>query len=473
MKSIIVILAIVLPLVSNASIEVVISPDSKFAQVEILRWALYRDGDVVKYGRCDILEAECSPDSPSLEIQRELPYAEYIKRIANRYNVPLAYLQNHKAGLANYLNYRQILQRVTEDPNLPNSEKKEANEKFSRLTQKGGTLERFFKALALKREIQWPRTEEQKAEFLDQFGSDGFDSSILPPVEFGSPALSPAEASTYRQMVRRLLASSGLSEAERASLQSRFDRATATEESLARVVAYIRSQPSLSIPSTADAADALMTTVESVASGAGGAAEATESDFSAPNPNQIFTYEKSMHQYEAALYPMNFAKILKPDAKKVEEPSTGLTWALGGASLTYAEAIVACKGLGEGWRAATQAQIEYAAPWLGLSTIGQLIPVLNGEKFVWMDGEIRDQRKHMGKKYQTIQTSKYSSKSGDFDYFHSTYRFQAMAIWPNPRSTYVDHATSEEKTLGREDIVNRYGTTTTRLGSLCVTDTSY
>jgi hypothetical protein len=357
-----------------ASIEVVISPDVTSNSVEIMRWTIYRDGNTVKYGRCDLLEAQCTPDSPSLILQRELPYDQYIKTLASRFNIPQAYLEKHQTGVTSYVDYRQMLQTLIENTDASDSERAQAKAKFDLLTGKGGTLERYFKALALKREIEWPRTDEEKMALLEDY-----------PSQAGSPS---------------------------------------------------------------------------------GAELALE-------PQMVFTYEKSMRQFEEALYPINFAAPLKGDPRKIEEPSTGLTWLLAGSALTFTESGAVCERAAPGFRPPSVEQLKYSAAWLGKSTIGDLIPTINDEKFVWIYGSFGEKRNHKGKKYQTIQTSPNSSKSGDFDYFFSSYTFPAAAIWPAFRQTSVTMDTTEEKSLSREDILAKYGATGTKLGVLCVGPTRF
>jgi hypothetical protein len=373
MKPIFVVLVLALFSPAYASIEVVISPDSGSDSYEIMRWALYRDGATVKYGRCDILEAQCTPDSPSLVPQREMPYRDYLKRLAGRFQIPEAYLDNHQAGFANYDSYRKVLQRIIENASLPSSEKAEAQQKFDRLTKKGGTLERFYNALALKRELEWPRTQEEKAALIERFR---FES--LPP-----SGAEPGEAPL------------------------------------------------------------------------------------------VITYEKSMHQFEKALYPVNFVAPLQSDARRVEEPSTGLTWLLAGTNYSFADAIPACKKQGEGYRMASLEELSYSAAWLGQSTLAESIERINGEKFVWFPGPVSETRKHMGKRYQTIQTSPNHSRSGEFDYFYSTYKFPVAAIWPTFRETHLPLETTEEKSLQVDDIIQKHGSNSRKLAVFCVSPTRY
>jgi|GEM_PF-5632016 len=357
-----------------ASIEVVISPDVTSNSVEIMRWTIYRDGNTVKYGRCDLLEAQCTPDSPSLTLQRELPYDQYLKTLATRFNIPPAYLEKHQTGMTSYVDYRQMLQGLVENKEATDIERAQAKTKFDLLTGKNGTLERYYKALALKREIEWPRTAEEKMALLE---------------EYASQSASPSGAEL------------------------------------------------------------------------------------ALEPQMVFTYEKSMRQFEEALYPINFAAPLHGDPRKIDEPSTGLTWLLAGTALSFTESGAVCDRAAPGFKPPSVEQVKYSAPWLGKSTIGDLVPTINDEKFVWIYGTYTEKRKHMGKKFQTIQTSRNSSKTGDFDYFFSSYQFPALAIWPAFRQTSVTMETSEEQSLSREDILAKYGSAGTKLGVLCVGATRF
>jgi hypothetical protein len=333
------------------------------------------------------LEFQCTPDSESFVVERELSFTRYVELLARRFNVPKDYLVSHQSALANYRSFLEKLQVNIEDESLTSEERESAQRKFDFLTEKGGILDRFNQALSIKRALEWPKTDDDKRKLVQD------------------------------------------------------------EELSRQVTSLVKGDGEDPLPPSGIA----------------------EGKF-------VVTLEKSVRKFEQALHPINFAKILKggsPD--KIIEPSTGRTWVLASTSASFAEALVACSKVGKGFRIPSYSnELQAASEWLADSSIGTLMPVLNGEKFVWLDESIQIKKIHQGKKQKTIQTSPNSSRTGEFDYYYHTYVFPAAAVHAErSRKTTVDHATTEEEELTNEQVIEKYGNNTTKLSVLCVGPTTF
>ncbi len=146
--------------------------------------------------KCEEVEAECSPASPGLRVRRELPYDDYVAHLANRFDVDPRYLTNHEKGLKSYESAVRTLAEIVKDVNLEPTAKSNAKSRFDEMTRRGGVLDRFNQAVAIKRSIE-SKEVITFAKEQDQFEQAGSPFNFVPDLGTQDPAVA-FEPSTER-----------------------------------------------------------------------------------------------------------------------------------------------------------------------------------------------------------------------------------------------------------------------------------
>jgi hypothetical protein len=137
--------------------------------------------------KCEEVEAECSPSSKGLRVRRELPYEEYINHLAKHFDVDPRYLTNHDKGLKSYQSAVRTLGDIVKDANLDQTAKSNAQARFDEMTRKGGVMDRFTQAVAIKRSIE-SNTVVSFAKEQDQFEQAGVPFNFVPDLGAQDPA---------------------------------------------------------------------------------------------------------------------------------------------------------------------------------------------------------------------------------------------------------------------------------------------
>lgn len=162
MKLILAMVALCIPLTTHATVELIIAPEIKDGSIDIRRSALFHSDKVVKYGVCDWIEGQCTPETASLVIKRELPYQTYLEAIAKRFSISARYLSKHKEATEIYKSYIGSLQGVQRGETTTEEEKNDAGRKLGVMNAKGGTLDSFTQAISMLRALEWHSAEPMK-----------------------------------------------------------------------------------------------------------------------------------------------------------------------------------------------------------------------------------------------------------------------------------------------------------------------
>ena len=97
----------------QASIEGVASPTTLDSLGSVYRYTVLRSGKKVRYGECDTLESYCLPSSPLLKIQREMPFEDYVARLAEHFGINATYLLHHERAIDSLAAYLATLNEIS------------------------------------------------------------------------------------------------------------------------------------------------------------------------------------------------------------------------------------------------------------------------------------------------------------------------------------------------------------------------
>jgi hypothetical protein len=481
--------------VSHASIEVVVIPAAASGNFEILRWSIHRDGKSVKYGRCDSLEEECNPDVTTWKLQRELDYDEYLKRLGSRLKVSEKYLSQHGPATQSYASHLDLLTQVSLDPNNSDQVRAKAAASITYQTQRGGILDRFTQAVAIKRGLEWVKTPPAIAALDLEYPSlNWLDGKIR---ENGTIHSS---ADTFQGLLKYISQKSASQQArQNAANLLRFIQSA--KDPVVRSQLSTLTSPLLEKTDSAAACariDQALPVFPALKSALGGKSftevyqqeiapelAAFEATLLAGSPiagtinpggptPPVVTYEKSVPQFELALWPLNFAQdVNQGDGRTVEEPSTGVTYVLAATSVTYSEAIKACGQLEGGFRMANWMDLYYSSPWLAGSKLAQLIPPSKAGRRVWINGTVQSVSRDMGKQIRTYDTGPRSKRTGEIQIYQYDYDFPAVELVESLVSNASRVPATEETAVSAETAVTKYGNLTEKLAVLCVGATRY
>ncbi len=480
--------------VGHAAIEVVVIPPASSGNFEILRWSIHREGKNVRYGRCDSLEEECTPDVATWKLQRELDYDEYLKRLGTRIKVSQKYLAQHGPATESYAAHLALLSQVSLDVNNSDGVRAKARASIAYQTQRGGILDRFTQAVAIKRGLEWPKGLEAIAALDREYPSlDWLGGKIR---ENGTIHSS---ADTFQSFLKFVSERSASDEAKKRSanvlrfIQSATDPVVRSQ--IATLTAPLLGEASLAAGACAKI-DQALPLLPALASALGGQSftnfyqqalapevagfeasllalpvgEIQPGDAAPP----VVTFEKSVPQFELALWPLNFAQDLNPgDARAVDEPSTGKTFVLGATSVTYLEALKTCSQLEGGLSMATWNDLYYSSAWLAGSKLAKLIPPSKAGRRVWTNGTVQSVSRDMGTQVRTYNTGLRSTRTGEIRVFQYDYDFPAAELVEGLVNNASRVTTLEETAVSPEIAVDKYGSQTEKLAVLCVGPTRY
>lgn len=475
------------------SIEEVIAPSLNDASLEIRRSALFRDGDQVKLGRCDVLEAECAPDNATLVLKRQISYEKYLSALAERFQIPAQYLIHHDKGAANYESYIALLTKSMQNQDLPREEQQAARTKLDLLISRGGVLDRFRQALIIKRALEWVPDEKTAEEVHGRFALvDKLQKRFAPTEKL--PANSDYEAflvyvaknakdEDVRQLAGRFLTK--LDDLQKSGPEvykkvtqdftremlkgSQASRQKAKE--LDEFLGGIKFSRSLGssvvqayesfLPYLVPYHDSLVLKNPPMATDVFNAADWVK---------KVVTYEKSVRQFEQSLWPMNYA--LEKDAAKdrIDEVSTGKTWVLAGTSLTYLEAYNACQKLGHGYTLPNFVNdVAYSSPWLSLSPLASQIAAVEGEKRFWVDGSaITNFKRDAGKAMRWVNVGYNSKTQKEVPVFQYDYDFPTATMAEKSHLGRKTVKTEGEEPLSAWKSIQEHGEKTSKAATLCI-----
>jgi len=477
---------------STAAIETVIAPTLSNDSVEILRWSLFRDGDKVKYGQCDTLEPECSPDVPSLVVTREIGYPEFLNALALRFRIPAKYLAQHDAAIASYQAYSATLASIRDNKSLRDEERESAGQKLEILTSRGGILDRFLQAVAMKRSLEWAKDGEQAQQLTTGFAGTGkLASLVVNSPDAGNKAGNFRDFLTFlsdhgdaaeevRGKAKRLrhelnrLETSGPDVAR--SLDSKFkvlmNGGRAARKQCEELDTYLTGIPSISTALGGTVSEAYAQFEPHLGSYRTSLEDAAKNGLDeAPKvlTKQVITYEKSVRQFEQALWPMNFAPSKTPgDPTKIEEPSTGKTWVFIGNNLTYTEAVDGCHKYGHGFGLPElEYELTYSAPWLVQSVLaGQIAG--KGEKRVWVRGQIISNGRSVGQQLRQVSVGYRTTAERMVNVQNYDYSFPQAVLLARPIPTGSWVTSKGEEAFSSEKAEAEFGNVTHRAPALCV-----
>lgn len=491
---VLVLLAWVLSSASFASIEEVTAPSASDTSLEIRRAALFRDGDIVKYGTCDVLEADCTPENSTLVVKRQIPYETYLRQLADRFHLPGQYVIHHEKGGATYNHYVELLTKTMVDQEIPEEERQAARTKIDTMISRAGVLDRFMQALAIKRALEWTTDEETAQEVHGSF-------ELLTKLQkrFASPHLVPANSDYEAFLAYVALHASDEEVRARATRFLTKLQETAKwapnvyKTSQTFTSAIMRGGPEASLNvhkleeffessrifrklgcSIVEAHDSFHHYLPAYQESLIVKFSAVTADEFKANDwmKKVFIYEKSVRQYEQSLWPMNFVVDKTAGKDRAEELSTGRVWALGGTGLTYLEAHNACQKLGNGFHLPDyNTEALYSAPWLSVSSLGEQIPAVEGEKLFWLgSNELNHFKRNAGTARRMVSISYNTRAERDVTVYQFDYEFPIATLEAKPRASRRTVRTQEEEELPPADAIHYHGGKTPRAAALCVSE---
>jgi len=162
------------------SIEEVSGPRVDGLVNTVNRYSVHHEGTDVLYGRCEETEARCLPNSPSYSPRRKVTYDEYQEHLARTFDVDPRYLKNHEKQQKNFTSIVTTLQQILDASSTSAEEKDKALEKFNALTQKGGIVDRFTRAIAIKQSLEWDPADPEKHQVIFERSQHQFRQSLQP-----------------------------------------------------------------------------------------------------------------------------------------------------------------------------------------------------------------------------------------------------------------------------------------------------
>ena len=132
-----------------------VSGPEGYGTTVIRRYVAFEQGGKAKYGRCDVIEDLCLPDSESFELLRETTFENYQTQLAKYFDIEPKYLLFDDKMSANFDATKKLLRNIIDAESVTPEEKNEAQQKFDKLTEKGGIIDRFTQARAIKRSMKW------------------------------------------------------------------------------------------------------------------------------------------------------------------------------------------------------------------------------------------------------------------------------------------------------------------------------
>ncbi|MEZ4750549.1 MAG: hypothetical protein R3B54_07930 [Bdellovibrionota bacterium] len=388
-----------------ASIEGVASPTTLDSLGNVYRYTVYRTGNKVRYGECDTLESYCLPSSPLLKVQREMPFEDYVSRLAEHFGVNATYLLHHERAIDSISAYLETLDGIV-NGDAASDEKALAKAKYDAVLDAGGMLDRFLQALQIKLSLdeKTPDDFEKQRELLNHSrkrvngdragkGTERSGYSLLQGFfgDLESLHLKGEQKTRLSAYATLWSEAKGMEGAEgyadqivQALLDASYLRSQQANGTIGPLLALLAKNRELSVEinpaedfkEIAPIFRRYMNDERVEYKLAGMGMKPLDSEGSV-------TFEQSVKQFEQAFWPVNFAADVsdeKPEAATRFEPSTLRTWHLGHANSTRKEAESHCARAGKGYRMADTSDVGYSASWLLKSSIGTEMGYTSGAR---------------------------------------------------------------------------------------------
>ncbi|MCB0405288.1 MAG: hypothetical protein KDD51_10925 [Bdellovibrionales bacterium] len=164
-------------------IEAVSGPQHSGLDGAVHRSTVFLENDTIWYGRCNILEKRCAPDSDSLELLRQQSFEQYQTRLAELFGIEAKYLIHHEKTRENYDRLLLSLQEIIEG-DAEEAEKQKATQKRDAIKAKDGLRDRFLQAVAIKESLDRKKNENGEEIVVTFEKSQKQFSQSLWPINF-------------------------------------------------------------------------------------------------------------------------------------------------------------------------------------------------------------------------------------------------------------------------------------------------
>jgi len=140
-----------------AHIELYQSPQDRTELGRIYRWVIFHhratDGlaGTVRVGECDFLDANCRSTSETIRIRREMPYQDYLGRLAEHFSIDFRLLEDDERAVRTFRRAEIDLWAIADGNEASDSEKTLVRSRLEALT---AIRDRFNQALAIKRLLE-------------------------------------------------------------------------------------------------------------------------------------------------------------------------------------------------------------------------------------------------------------------------------------------------------------------------------